>query len=296
MRKTCHKDKLIKAKANPKCKDDLDILNEAEKAYEHWIIKLNSLTSTGKQKVLDMTRLLNEYKDYLEVELIAKRGSSFIKRQKGQLKLDNSILEEFLPYLIDPSILRGLPNFELDIGPQTAFMSLAFIPSSLSSLEDLPNVVLKNKDQDFAIGRNIYYSFSTNSEFDSSKTTSGELFLSVLSAECKVNFDKTMFQECAGTASRLKQGCPVSKYYVLVEYLDMEPEDIRLTDIDNVFLLRKCKRLPVNKRNNYQEIKRQHENHPIDGEVVYRFVEEIQNFIDAVWYDPSAALERGSFL
>ncbi len=296
MRKTCHKDKLIKAKANPKCKDDLDILNEAEKAYEHWIIKLNSLTSTGKQKVLDMTRLLNEYKDYLEVELIAKRGSSFIKRQKGQLKLDNSILEEFLPYLIDPSILRGLPNFELDIGPQTAFMSLSFIPSSLSSLEDLPNVVLKNKDQDFAIGRNIYYSFSTNSEFDSSKTTSGKLFLSVLSAECKVNFDKTMFQECAGTASRLKQVCPVSKSYVLVEYLDMEPEDIRLTDIDNVFLLRKCKRLPVNKRNNYQEIKRQHENHPIDGEVVYRFVEEIQNFIDAVWYDPSAALERGSFL
>ena len=51
-----------------------------------------------------------------------------------------------------------------------------------------------------------------------------------------------MFQECAGTAARLKQGCPVSKYYALVEYLDMQAEDTRLTEIDNVFLLRRAKR------------------------------------------------------
>lgn len=105
---------------------------------------MNSLTSRGKQKVLEMTNVLNEYKDYLEVELIAKRGTPFIKRQKGQLKLDNSVVEEFLIRLVDPSILDGLPTgFQLEVGPQTAFMSLSFRPVSMSALNDKPDVVVK---------------------------------------------------------------------------------------------------------------------------------------------------------
>lgn len=120
--------------------------------------------------------------------------------------------------------------------------------------------------------------------------------LAVLAAECKVNLDKTMFQEAAGTAARLKQGCPMSRYYVLVEYLDMEPEDCRLTAIDNVFLLRHAKRLPFGKRTDYEEVKAQHHVSPIDVEVIWRFCEEIQSFVEAVWYDPGQALQRGSFV
>lgn len=296
MPKTPHREKILAAIANPKCKNDISILRETEKAYDAWANKINSLTSTGKQKVLEMTDTLNEYKNYLEVELIAKQGSPFIKRQKGQLKLDNSVIEEFLIHLIDPSILSGLPSFELEIGPQTAFMSLSFRPAGISKLDEKPDVVLKYKDQDFAIGKTVYYKFSADSKFDKSKTEEGSLFLAVLSAECKVNFDKTMFQECAGTASRLKQGCPISKYYTLVEYLDMYPEDCRLTDIDNVFLLRHAKRLPFEKRSIYKEVRDQHKDFPIDGEVVYQFVQEIQHFIDAAWYDPDEALKRGSFV
>lgn len=283
--------------ANPKCNNDLPLLNEAFNAYQTWINKMNSLTSTGKQKVQEMTDSLNEYKDYLEVELIARRGSPFIKRQKGQLKLDNTVLEEFLIYLVDPSILDGLPSsFEVETGPQTAFMSLSFRPFSISYLNQKPGLVLKLKDQDFTVGKTLYYKFSADSSFEKSKTTEGTLFLAVLTAECKINYDKTMFQEGAGTASRLKQGCPISKYYVLVEYLDMEPEDCRLTDIDNVFLLRHAKRLPFQKRSSYEEVKNQHKDFPIDREVVYKFVEEIQVFINAVWYDPAEALKRGSFV
>jgi hypothetical protein len=94
----------------------------------------------------------------------------------------------------------------------------------------------------------------------------------------------------------LKQGCPIAKYYALVEYLDMQPEDCRLTDIDNVFLLRKAKRLPQQKRPIYKEVKRQHQENPIDKDVMWRFVQEIQRFVDAVWYDADAALDRGSFV
>ena len=296
MAKTPHREKLLAALRNPKCIGDKSILEKAYRAYNHWIASMRALNSTDKQKIEEMVDLLNEYKNYLEVELIAGQGSEFIKRQKGQLKLDNSVLEEFFIHVIDPSILHGLPLYDLEVGPHTAFMSLSFAPPSINDLSGKPQVVIKHKNQDFALGKTIHYIFSPSTGFESERTTSGSFYLAVLAAEIKVNYDKTMFQECAGTAARLKQGCPIAKYYALVEYLDMEPEDCRLTEIDNVFLLRKTKRLPYGKRGNYYEVKRQHEQFPIDAETVWKFVQEIQNFVNAVWYDPQAALKRGSFI
>lgn len=297
MTNTPHKEKLIAAIANPKCdSNDVALLKEALNAYEDWSIKLSQLTFTSKERIYEMTRLLNVYKDFLEVDLIAKRGSAFIKRQKGQLKLDNSVIEEFLVHLATSKVLSGLPSFSLEVGPQTAFMSLAFTPANLTALGGKPPVTLKVKDTDFALGKTIHYQFSTESTFPAKQTSQGKLVLAVLAAECKVNLDKTMFQEAAGTAARFKQGCPTSRYYLLVEYLDMEPEDCRLTALDNVFLLRHTKRLPFEKRSIYAEVKRQHEQAPIDPDVIWRFVGELQSFIDAVWYDPGKALQRGSFV
>lgn len=296
MGNTPHREKLLAAIVNPKAAGDVDLLKEALASYELWIEKLTSLTTLGHERIHEMTASLNEYKDYLEVDLIAARGSDFLKRQKGQLKLDNSVLEEFLIHLVNPAILNNLPDFNLETGPQTAFMSLAFRPSSISNLNKKPEVILKVKDQDFTIGKAIHYKFSSDSTFNEQQTTVGKLYLAVLAAECKVNYDKTMFQECAGTAARLKHGCPIGKYYALVEYLDMQPEDTRLTEIDNVFLLRKAKRLPFEKRNNINEVRAQHKNFPISADVIALFVNEIQNFIDATWYDPDEALRRGSFI
>ena len=295
MPKTPHKDKLLAALANPKSRADVSILRQALAAYEVWIADMERLTTSGKQRVLDMTRLLNGYKDLLEVELIAGQGSAFLKRQKGQLKLDNSVMEEFLIHLVDRRILTALPPFDLEVGPRTAFMTFSFRPSSVHDLRGKPEIVIKAKDQDFTIGRTLHYQMSPDAAFPNADTAKGELFLSVLSAEVKVNFDKTMFQECCGTASRLKQSCPSAKYFVLVEFLDMEPEDSRLTDIDNVFLLRHAKRLPSDKRSVFAEVEKQHSDFPIDGEIIYRFVQEIEDFLQTVWHDPAEALKRGSF-
>ena len=291
-----HGDKLEAALNNPKCIEDIDILREALTAYHAWIEATNNLESSGRDRVEQMVHLLNEYKDFLEVDLIADHGSPFIRRQKGQLKLDNSVLEEFAIQLVNPKIVRNLPEFELSIGPMTAFMSLSFMPNNIESLSGPPGVILKRKDQDFALGKLIHYRFSPNDRFDSSDTATGSFCLAVLAAEIKVNYDKTMFQECAGTASRLKQGCPIAKYYALVEYLDMEPEDCRLTDIDNVFLLRRARRLPYTKRDDPMEVRAVHKDNPIQTDVVWRFVEEIQSFVQADWYDPDEALRRGSFV
>src|SRR5271157_445283 len=260
------------------------------------VAEMRRVEVTGKDRVVELTRLMNSYKDNLEVELIMKSQSSFLIRQKGQLKLDSSVIEEFLIHLVDRRVLEGLPDFTLDIGPQTAFMSLAFTPTNLDALGGMPPVEIKEKDADFALGKRIYFKFSPDPQFATGKTTEGKLVLAVLAAECKMNLDKTMFQEAAGTAARLKQGCPMSRYYLLVEYLDMEPEDCRLTAIDNVFLLRHARRLPFGKRTDYAEVKAQHSARPIDAEIVWRFCQEIQSFVKAVWYDPGKALDRGSFV
>jgi len=132
MPNTPHLDKLDAACRNMKCDDaDVRLIEEAKERYRAWKTAEQALTATGKPRVIEMTRLLNEYKDFLEVELIAARGSAFIKRQKGQLKLDNSVLEEFLIDLTQSTVLTGLPDFPLTVGPNTAFMSLSFAPPAL---------------------------------------------------------------------------------------------------------------------------------------------------------------------
>ncbi len=297
MRESPHKDKLLAAMENPKCSEkDKQLLSEAYKAYETWVSKMDRVKSVGKARVLDLTRLLNEYKDHLEVELIIRSSSPFLIRQKGQLKLDNSVIEEFLIRLVDPKVLDGLPNFELCVGPQRAFMSLAFTPSSIQELCEKPRVEIKEKDTDFTLGKSIFYKFSSDPAFADRHTQSGTLTWRFWRLNAKSTWTKTMFQEAAGTAARLKQGCPMSRYYLLVEYLDMEPEDCRLTAIDNVFIIRHAKRLPFGKRTDYSEVKRQHRENPIDAEVIWRFTSEMQNFVKSVWYDPDKALERGSFI
>ncbi len=293
---TPHRDKLVAAIKNNKISTDIQVLNEAVVQYEQWISALDALTTTGKVRVLQMVQLLNQYKNYLELEVIMRRGSPVLKRQRGQLKLDSSVMEEFLVHLVRPEIIIGLEGIDITTGPQNAFMSLSFRPSSVTALMSKPEVVVKTKDQDFVFGARIHYKFSSEPNFERAVTTEGAFILAVLAAECKVNLDKTMFQEAAGTAAHLKQGCPIAQYFILAEYLDIKPEDPRLTAIDNVFLLRHAERLPANKRDSIEEVGRQHGEHPIDGEVVWRFVEQIQRFVEAVWYEPKDALKRGSFV
>jgi hypothetical protein len=50
--------------------------------------------------------------------------------------------------------------------------------------------------------------------------------------------------------------------------------------------LRHAKRLPSNKRGMFQEVKNQHKDYPIDGEVIYKFVQEIENLVNAIYTDP----------
>ena len=88
MAATPHREKLDAALRNPKCSDaDRALLTEARRQYQQWVDALRSLTTSGQERVRQMTDLLNNYKDLLEIDLIARQGSPFIKRQKGNSSL-----------------------------------------------------------------------------------------------------------------------------------------------------------------------------------------------------------------
>lgn len=295
-----HLEKLKAAISNPKCSDtDVRLLKEALELYKEWDNKLTSLTSKGKERVKQMVDLLNWYKNKLEVEMIVGRKAEFLRRQRGQLKLESSVLEEFLIRIIHPDIIRGLGDVtQVIIGPAKTYMSMSFFPSGSGELSTKRiQPVLKEKDMDFLVGRRVFYKFAEEPTFFGQEVSVGGSFaVSLVAAECKTNLDKTMFQEAAGTATRLKQGTPMAKYFLLVEYLDMTPEDPRSTDIDNVFLLRHARRLSVEKRDVLEEVKRQREEFPIDYQVIWKFIEEIQAAVYATWLDEKEVLQRGSFI
>lgn len=295
---TPHGNKITAAADNEKAgAQDRELLAEIEVKYREWIAELNEVIEgeDPKTRVYRQAASLNAYKFFVEVECIARRGSNWLKRQKGQLKLDSSIIEEFLIHLVHPATLPGFDRLDqLTVGPNRAFMSLSFRPASLAGLLDRPEVVVKSKNQDFTLGAEVHYAIGTDAAL--SNPERGRFVLAVLAAECKVNVDKTMFQEASGTATRLKHGCPIAKYFMVAEFLDMTPEDVRLTDIDNVFLLRAVKRLAPAKRGDPDAIARCHSEHPIRQDVIWRFVEEMQAFVEAIWYDPATVLQRGSFI
>lgn len=297
-RSTPHLNKLRAAATNPKASDeDRSLLAEIVERYQGWASALDAVIEgeDPQTRVHRQASLFNEYKFFVEVECVARRGSAWLKRQKGQLKLDNSIIEEFLIHLVHPATLPGFDRLhELTVGPNQAFMSMSFRADSLGGLLSHPEVVVKTKDQDFTLGARLHYAVGTSADLTAPQR--GTFVLAVLAAECKVNLDKTMFQEASGTATRLKQGCPMAKYFVIAEFLDMVPEDVRLTDIDNVFLLRGVRRLSPAQRADAEEVARCHMEHPIREDVLWRFVQEMQSFVDAVWYDPTSVLQRGSFI
>ena len=248
---TAHMDKLTAALQNSKLPDqDKPKLEEAVARYKTWIAKLESLKGEPQDILKEMVTLTNEYKRFVEVDLIFDSKDDFLYRQKGQLKLDNSILEEFLPRLVDPRLVPGIANVEnFTSGPQQCFAGMYIGPIGLPLNEG--GIFIKTKNQDFTVGRKLYFQVSTDSKFSSKKMLFSELNIAYFVAEIKTNLDKTMFQEAAATARELKTNVRESIYFVLCEWLDMSPIDTRMTDIDRVVLLRKAKRLPSNVRSEF---------------------------------------------
>lgn len=86
--------------------------------YNEWIASMDSLEGEGDVLLSGLVDALNSYKNSVELDLIFDSNDDFLYRQKGQLKLDNTILEEFLPRLFDSRLIPGFDRLSgLECGP-----------------------------------------------------------------------------------------------------------------------------------------------------------------------------------
>lgn len=298
---TPHYEKLSAALENDKLPSgDKPRLKSALARYQKWIAELTKVRGHSPQDLGKLISLLNEYKLSVDLELIYDSPDDFLYRQKGQLKLDNSIIEEFLPWLVSFA-LKLDSTAELQIGPSTCFSAIYF-SSSLSSNPAGGGLNLRTKNQDFALGRRLYIKTSHDPAFNRSEHK--ETCLALVAAEIKTNLDKTMFQEACAPAHDVKAAVSGSKYYLFCEWLDMTPLSTAATDIDEVLILR-GKRLPSNVRENFssregrrrgrREYMKFLKRYPFREDVLIRFISHLRKLFRPEEPVENKVITRGYF-
>lgn len=301
---TPHRDKLRELLNNHKLPEsDRESVQQAIERYESWIKFMKENDMEGDDKVRTLVDALNEYKKFVELEVIWDSEADFLFRQRGQLKLDNSIIEEFLPWLVDPTVIPALGGKTYVTGPRTTF-SAAYFTTTLTTPSKGVGLQLRRKDQDFTVSRAAYLRSSFDAQFPPEDTVTHEIHLAFAAAECKTNLDKTMFQEAIATAHDLKLAVPGSRYYVLCEWLDMTPISTTPTDIDEVIILR-GKRISANRRLKFasgearREQRKWYESflseNPIRSSSILRLVEHLRTLFDPTQPGEEDVLGRGYF-
>ena len=299
---TPHLDKLNALLENDKLPvADRGRIDGAIAKYQEWIQAMSQVEGNQEAIIDQLVSLLTGYKEWIDLDTIFDSENDFLYRQKGQLKLDNSVIEEFLPHLVS----KTLPELDnaLHIGPQSCF-SAAYFTSTLTRNEDGGGLHITTKDQDFSLARKVYIRTSHEANFND-EYLSKEIYLGYICAECKTNLDKTMFQEASATAHDVKTAVPGAKYYLLCEWLDMTPVSTTSTDIDEVLILRKAKRIGSQIRRHYstydgrQDGREEYANYlarnPFSRDVFARLVGHIQNVLNEQTPDEGSVLNGGYF-
>ena len=298
---TPHRDKLealLKNKRLPS--DDRGQVEEALRRYGDWISEIETVKKGEKDAVQQLVEATNRYRNFIDLDLIFDSRQDFLYRQKGQLKLDNTIIEEFLPHLFYRGLSLRDDIFEL--GPRQTFAGLSFV-SSLAELGSAGYPQLRTKNQDFVVGKRLYMMLSFDKNFSDAERV--ESHLGYVCAECKTNLDKTMFQEAVATSKDLKTAVPSSLYFIVCEYLDMTPVPLTTTHIDDGLIVRKAKRMSANLRQEFRtaderqarrdEYVRFLESSEYCADVFQRMIDKIQRALDASAPETDDVLERGYF-
>ena len=148
-----------------------------------------------------------------------------------------------------PLIRQKGEEQDYSIGNIRAYSNMYFSPKNFESFKEDPAIKINQKDQDFAIYRNITLTV---------KDESINISVPVVSMECKTYLDKTMLEGSIATAEKIKMGNPYCLFFIVTETYDVSYDvDPIYSRIDAIFVLRKQKR-PRNGRLN-----------PISYEVVY---------------------------
>lgn len=207
---------------------------------------------------------------------------------------------QVLPYLIKKAIPPLQEGYTL--GPTKCF-SAVYFESSLGRIQAGGGPQIRVKDQDFAISKQLYIKAAHTEDF--SDAVIRDTYLGYIPAECKTNLDKTMFQEATATAHDVKSAVPGAKYFLLCEWLDMTPVSTAPTDIDEVLVLRKAKRLSSSVRKHFSTVEgrraargdfeRYLRNNPFQPEVFLRFIKHVIGVLEDDDPAEDEVLDKGYF-
>ena len=300
---TPHGDKLSALRDNAKTPAaDRPRIAAAIDTYDTWMATMATIEGTGRDLLNPLVDSLNRYKNAIDLDLVFDSQEDFLYRQKGQLKLDNTVIEEFLPWLVGRVFADRLAGHNLLLGPTNTFSHLRFESGPLDTRPGT-GMVARSKNHDFALARPLYLKSSHYSDYR--QPTEAHTGLAYLAAEIKTNLDKTMFQEASATARDLKLALPNSRYILLCEWLDMTPINASVTAIEEVIILRKAKRLGADVRRDFSTVPGRAANrdcfqahltqHPLAASSFHRFLFYVERMLgdrDASEHD---VLDRGWF-
>jgi hypothetical protein len=255
------------------------ILKEVFEKYQVWKAETERLNSENGAELSKKVKLLNEYKNYID---LLKENGVF----KMQDKIASSVLEEFLFQLFKniPNIKSSIENELIYVGQAKAYTDLSFVPKDFADFVKNTGVYINKKNQDFTISKIVRCIFETNK-----KQEKVDLIVPAVAIECKTFIPSTMLGQSAFEAQRLKQGNPYALYLIVAEQNALS-EDVNLKNcpIDEIFILRKQKR---NSAKNKVADKK-----PIDSEVVKELYEFVKYYLASDWFNPSKATERGRLI
>lgn len=287
MSRGTHGEKIVAVLESAKLpNNDVSRLEAAVQKYDEWISSLDKVDAPTIDELIEkLVDLLNDYKFYIDIDLIFDSPEDFLYRQKGQLKLDNTVIEEFLPIFVRKCILKEFGKCDVEVGSQIATFSSAYFASSLSSPAIGGGLNIKSKDQDFSMSRTLYLRSSYTPTFEAEKTVTIATHLGYVMAELKTNLDKTMYQEASATAHDIKLAVTGAKYYLLCDFLDMTPISTATTDIDEILIVRKAKRISANVRKAFSTFEGRQANrdryisylkeNPYSSDIFKRFIDHI---------------------
>ncbi len=258
---------------------NIQLLQAINQKYKEWRKENEKIKGISRKDIYRKVKLLNDYKNFIDQPKFRKEKG----RKYGftfQSKLHATVIEEFLYYLFkDTPIFK---NKRIILGPAKAYADMSFSPRSIKYWEKDPGVDIKVKNQDFAIGKEIFCIFSSNRKMiNKVKKT---ILVPIVAIECKTYLDKTMLDGASYAAERLKRGNPYALYLVLTETnaLDVTVNP-KHTQIDEIFVLRRQKAAE-------RRLK------PIDKDVVWEFFNFVKNHLAKEWWNPEKATERGRLI
>ena len=300
---TPHGDKLRALLENAKLPTaDRRRVATAIKTYDRWLAEMTTFEGEGEDLIDPLVNSLNRYKTTVDLHLVFDSPKNFLYRQKGQLKLDNTVIEEFLPWLVGRVFADRIDGQGLILGPINAFSHLRFETGILDG-EPGTGMAVRSKDQDFALARPLHLKSSHNSDY--SQSTEASTGLAYPAAEIKTNLDKTMFQEASARARDLTLAMPNSKYFLLCEWLDMTPISASATAIEEVIVLRKARRLGADMRSSFSSAQGRAANravlqehlaqHPLAASSFRRFLYHIDRMLGDAQGSEQDVLGRGWF-